>query len=288
MGDTFALMHALQRDDANRAVIVGAGYIGLEMAEALTTRGLDVTQIEQLPEVLPTVDPELGALVHHELEQHGVTVACRTRVDAIAAAPAGSSSRLEVRTTGPNEEPLRYPADVVLVVVGVRPDSDLAAAAGAELGAKGAIAVDLQMRTNLPDVFAAGDCAVTHHRLLGDTYLPLGTTAHKQGRVAAENALGGSRAFAGCLGTQVVKLFDLVAARTCLRTTKPPPPTSIRSLSPLRPTTTSATTPAATPSPCATPATAATDDSSASSSSGTSAQRSPNASTSPRPQCSRT
>ena len=217
MGDTFALMHALQRDDANRAVIVGAGYIGLEMAEALTTRGLDVTQIEQLPEVLPTVDPELGALVHHELERHGVTVACRTRVDAIAAAPAGSSSRLEVRTTGPNEEPLRYPADVVLVVVGVRPDSDLAAAAGAELGAKGAIAVDLQMRTNLPDVFAAGDCAVTHHRLLGDTYLPLGTTAHKQGRVAAENALGGSRAFAGCLGTQVVKLFDLVAARTGLR-----------------------------------------------------------------------
>jgi NADPH-dependent 2,4-dienoyl-CoA reductase/sulfur reductase-like enzyme len=73
------------------------------------------------------------------------------------------------------------------------------------------------MRTNLPDVFAAGDCAVTYHRLLGDTFLPLGTTAHKQGRVAAENALGGARAFAGSLGTQVVKVFDLVAARTGLR-----------------------------------------------------------------------
>jgi NADPH-dependent 2,4-dienoyl-CoA reductase/sulfur reductase-like enzyme len=217
MGDTFALMDTLERADLNRAVIVGAGYIGLEMAEALTARGLHVTQLEQLPEVLPTVDPGLGALVHAELERHGVTVACRTRVDALTAAPAGSSSRLEVQATGPGEEPLRYPADVALVVVGVRPDSELAAAAGAQLGAKGAITVDRHMRTNLPDVFAAGDCAVTHHRLLGDTYLPLGTTAHKQGRVAAENALGGSSEFAGSLGTQVVKVFDLVAARTGLR-----------------------------------------------------------------------
>ena len=111
--DTFALMHTLQRDDIHRAVIVGAGYIGLEMAEALTTRGLHVTQLEQLPEVLPTVDPELGLLVHHELERHGVTVACRTRVDALTAAPADSPSRLEVQATGPDEEPLRYPADVV-------------------------------------------------------------------------------------------------------------------------------------------------------------------------------
>ncbi len=107
--------------------------------------------------------------------------------------------------------------DLVLVVVGVRPDSDLAAEAGATLGAKGAIAVDRQMRTSLPDVFAAGDCVVTHHRLLGESYLPLGTTAHKQGRIAGENALGGVREFAGSLGTQVVKIFDQAAARTGLR-----------------------------------------------------------------------
>ena len=80
---------------------------------------------------------------------------------------------------------------MVLVVVGVRPDTELAGAAGAELGVGGAIAVDRGMRTNLERVFAAGDCVVTHHRLLGLTYLPLGTTAHKQGRVAGENALGG-------------------------------------------------------------------------------------------------
>ena len=217
MGDTFALMQTLERDGLQRAVIVGAGYIGLEMAEGLTARGLHVTQLEQLPEVLPTVDPELGALVHAELDRHGVTVCCDTRVQAIKNAAAGSGGRLEVLAQSLDESTLVFPADVVLVVVGVRPDSDLAAAAGAQLGIKNALVVDRQMRTNLPDVFAAGDCVVTHHRLLGDSYLPLGTTAHKQGRVAGENALGGNREFAGSLGTQVVKVFDLVAARTGLR-----------------------------------------------------------------------
>jgi len=108
-------------------------------------------------------------------------------------------------------------ADTVLIVVGVRPDTELAAAAGVSLGLKGAIVVDRKMRTNIPDVFAAGDCVETYHRLLGTTYLPLGTTAHKQGRVAGENAIGGDREFAGSLGTQVVKIFDMVASRTGLR-----------------------------------------------------------------------
>jgi NADPH-dependent 2,4-dienoyl-CoA reductase/sulfur reductase-like enzyme len=108
-------------------------------------------------------------------------------------------------------------ADLVLVVAGVRPEVALAADAGATLGVRGAIAVDPRMRTSVPDVFAAGDCVITHHRLLGVTYLPLGTTAHKQGRVAGENALGGNRQFAGSLGTQVVKIFDQAAARTGLR-----------------------------------------------------------------------
>jgi NADPH-dependent 2,4-dienoyl-CoA reductase/sulfur reductase-like enzyme len=99
----------------------------------------------------------------------------------------------------------------------VRPDTGLAVAAGAKLGTRGAIQVDRGMQTGLPDVLAAGDSVITHHRLLGETYLPLGTTAHKQGRVAGETALGGSRQFAGSLGTQVVKIFDQAAARTGLR-----------------------------------------------------------------------
>jgi NADPH-dependent 2,4-dienoyl-CoA reductase/sulfur reductase-like enzyme len=217
MSDTFSLMRTLAAQDVRRAVIVGAGYIGLEMSEALTARGLSATQLEQLPEVLPTVDADLGAIVRGELGRHGVEARCETRVEAIVPAQEPEHGRLEVLATGPQGEQLRFPADVVLVVVGVRPDSNLAASAGAELGISKAIAVDRQMRTSLPSVFAAGDCVVTHHRLLGPSYLPLGTTAHKQGRTAGENALGGSREFAGSLGTQVVKVFDLVAARTGLR-----------------------------------------------------------------------
>jgi NADPH-dependent 2,4-dienoyl-CoA reductase/sulfur reductase-like enzyme len=215
MGDTFAVVRTLEEQAPRNAVIVGAGYIGLEMAEALVARGLSVTQIERLDEVLPTVDPELGALVHGELADHGVDVRTRTTVRRISR--GSGNGRLDVSATTADGAAVTCAADLVLVVTGVRPDSELAASAGAALGLKGAIEVDTAMRTNLPDVFAAGDCVMTHHRLLGQTYLPLGTTAHKQGRVAGENALGGRREFAGSLGTQVVKIFDMVASRTGLR-----------------------------------------------------------------------
>jgi NADPH-dependent 2,4-dienoyl-CoA reductase/sulfur reductase-like enzyme len=222
MGDTFEVMRTLEADRPKSAVIVGAGYIGLEMAEALVARGLAVTQVEQLPEVLPTVDADIGTCVRRQLCDHGVRVHTDTTVRRIGRPEAGTgrtgrTGRLVVGATGPDGTEVTLPADVVLVVVGVRPDTELASAAGADLGPKGAIVVDASMRTNLPDVFAAGDCVATHHRLLGTTYLPLGTTAHKQGRVAGENAVGGTREFAGSLGTQVVKIFDMVAARTGVR-----------------------------------------------------------------------
>ncbi len=217
MDDTFAVMRTLTETSPKTAVIVGAGYIGLEMADALTVRGLAVTQMEQLPEVLPTVDPQLGAHVHAELAAHGVEVLTGTTVRKISRAAPGQAGRLEVQAATADGAGVASCADLVLVVAGVRPETTLAADAGASLGVKGAIAVDTGMRTNLPDVFAAGDCVITHHRLLGQTYLPLGTTAHKQGRVAGENAVGGNREFAGSLGTQVVKIFDQAAARTGLR-----------------------------------------------------------------------
>ena len=214
MGDTFELVRTLEERSPGSALIVGAGYIGLEMAEALSARGLSVTQMEQLPEVLPTVDHELGSLVHAELERQGVEVLTGTAVESIRRSDIGG---LRVEAVGATGSAVTRSIDMVLVVVGVHPDSELAAEAGATLGARGAIAVDRQMRTSLPDVLAAGDCVVTHHRLLGASYLPLGTTAHKQGRIAGENALGGTREFAGSLGTQVVKVFDQAAARTGLR-----------------------------------------------------------------------
>jgi NADPH-dependent 2,4-dienoyl-CoA reductase/sulfur reductase-like enzyme len=216
MGDMFAVMRTLKETAPATAVIVGAGYIGLEMADALTTRGLQVIQMEQLPEVLPTVDPALGRLVHTQLTGNGAEVLTGTTVRQITRS-SGAAGGLQVEATAADGSAVTRLADVVLVVVGVRPDTALAASAGAALGARGAIAVDRGMRSNLPDVYAAGDCVITHHRLLGETYLPLGTTAHKQGRVAGENTLGGTREFAGSLGTQVVKIFDQAAARTGLR-----------------------------------------------------------------------
>jgi NADPH-dependent 2,4-dienoyl-CoA reductase/sulfur reductase-like enzyme len=217
MGDTFAVMRTLEQTAAASAVIVGAGYVGLEMADALVARGLAVTQIEQLSEVLATVDAQLGALVHAELLAQGVEVLTNTTARQISRASSTSPARLRVEAQTASGGTVERMADMVLVVTGVRPDTELAAAAGATLGIRGAIQVDRAMQTGLPDVLAAGDCVVTYHRLLGETYLPLGTTAHKQGRVAGENALGASRQFAGSLGTQVVKIFEQAAARTGLR-----------------------------------------------------------------------
>jgi NADPH-dependent 2,4-dienoyl-CoA reductase/sulfur reductase-like enzyme len=210
MEDTFAVADTLTRRPAERAVIVGAGYIGMEMADALTVRGLAVTLVEALPQVLPTVDPELAALVEAALVGHGVEVVTNTTVTDIRHVGG------ELHVAG--DDGFARTADLVLIVVGVRPDTSLATAAGANTGVRGALAVDRHMRTNLPGVYAAGDCVHTYHRVLdADTYLPLGTTAHKQGRVAGENAVGGARRFAGSLGTQVVKVFDLAIARTGLR-----------------------------------------------------------------------
>jgi NADPH-dependent 2,4-dienoyl-CoA reductase/sulfur reductase-like enzyme len=209
MGDTFALHQALTAG-AQSAVIVGGGYIGLEMAEAFTARGLAVTLVEQAPAVMPTVDQELGRLLGEELGRHDVQVVNDVTIKAIHQEAAG--------LTVAGEPDFTATADLVLVVVGVRPDTELAVAAGVQTGVRGALRVDRHMRTNLPDVLAAGDCVQTWHRLLeAPTYLPLGTTAHKQGRIAGETAVGGTAEFAGSLGTQVVKVFELAVARTGLR-----------------------------------------------------------------------
>ncbi|MGV3711467.1 FAD-dependent oxidoreductase [Pseudolysinimonas sp.] len=212
MGDTFALEKHLDERDPKTAIIIGAGYVGLEMAEGLTMRGIQVTQLQRGPEVLSTLDPELGHLIHQELVRHGVEVITHTTITSVT-----SQDRTLTVTGTRDGDPFTKTADLVLAVVGVRPNTSLLVEAGATLGAGNAVVVDETMRTGIPNVWAAGDGVVTHHRLLGTTYLPLGTTAHKQGRIAGENALGGNARFAGILGTQVVKVFDLVAARTGLR-----------------------------------------------------------------------
>lgn len=194
------------KGDARSAVIVGAGYIGLEMAEALRRQGLEVTLLSRSSEVMPNVYSEIGAMIRRKLTDEGIKVLTGVGVDQV-----------EEGLTVVADNGTRYPADLVLLATGVAPVSELAAAAGARLGLHGAIEVTPTMATSLPDVFAAGDCVVTHHRLRRDpTWISLGTIAHKQGRIAGENALGGTRAFEGIVGTQSLKLYDLVIARTGL------------------------------------------------------------------------
>lgn len=209
MGDAFAVQSALE--GRHSVVIVGAGYIGLEMADALIHRGLSVTIISRRDPIFPTMDSEFGNRLTRELQSHGVNVLAG--YSAVGIEPATAGSRV---LCSDGTEAL---GDVVLVAAGVRPASALAASAGVPLGASRAIQVDRRMRTAVPDLFAAGDCVETWHRVLErPVYLPLGTTAHKQGRVAGENAISGGpgREFAGSVGTQVVKVFDTVLARTGL------------------------------------------------------------------------
>ncbi len=211
MDDSFRVYDHLTNKNPKSAVIVGAGYIGLEMADALVHRGLEVTLISRPSEVLTTVDPELGQLVRKELDRKGVRVLCGREIQTIDELQGG---KLVVR----DSNGFKAAADFVLIGVGVRPALDLAESASIKIGDQRAIRVNRAMETSVQDIYAAGDCVETWHRLLNKTtYMPLGTTSHKQGRVAGENAVGGNAHFAGSLGTQVVKVFELAIARTGLR-----------------------------------------------------------------------
>ncbi len=210
MDDSFAIQRYLTGHNPQSAIIIGAGYIGMEMADALTYRGFKVTVVEYFDSVLTTVDPEFGHLVKAELEENGVTVNTGIAVESIEKNERG--------LTVSGSKGFSATADIVLVAVGARPETTLARAAGITIGLKGAIKVDRRMRTNVSDVYAAGDCAETWHKILQNyTYMPLGSTAHKQGRVAGANMAGGNAEFQGSLGTQAVKIFNMVIAGTGLR-----------------------------------------------------------------------
>lgn len=210
MDDSFVLRKYIAEKKPASAVIVGGGYIGMEMADAFRYLGMEVTIVEFADTVLTTLDPALGEKVEGVLKAHGVEVRTRTPVSGIEE----RGSQIIIR--GGQEWEKR--ADLVLFAVGVRPEVGLASSAGVALGERGAIRVNRRMETDIADIYAAGDCVETWHRILNkNSYMPLGSTAHKQGLVAGENAAGGNREFQGSLGTQAVKIFELVAARTGLR-----------------------------------------------------------------------
>ncbi|MGQ9573486.1 MAG: FAD-dependent oxidoreductase [Chloroflexota bacterium] len=199
---------ALQQDGLRHGVVIGAGYIGVEMAEALTEAGLETVLIEATASVLPATEPEIGEVVEQELADHEV----RVRKEEMAQRLEGSE-RVEKVVASAGE----YPADIVIVSVGARPAVALLREAGIALGPTGAVATNEHMETNLSGVYAAGDVAEALHLVSGKpAWVPLGTTANKQGRVAGENAAGGSAVFQGIVGTAAVKVFGLEVARTGL------------------------------------------------------------------------
>ncbi|MFY1668426.1 FAD-dependent oxidoreductase [Plantactinospora sp. WMMB334] len=212
LDDGAALLDWLERGPApRRAVVIGGGYIGVEMAEALIQRGLSVTLVERSPEPMSTVDPDMGALVRQALRGLGLDVRSGITV-------TGLETR-DGRVTAVVTEEGTLPADVVVLGLGVRPNTALAEEAGLPLGPTGAIRVDLRMRVvDVPGVWAAGDCVESVQRISGQpVYVPLGTHANKQGRVAGINIGGGYATFAGVVGTAVTRVCDLEVGRTGLR-----------------------------------------------------------------------
>jgi NADPH-dependent 2,4-dienoyl-CoA reductase/sulfur reductase-like enzyme len=208
LDEAIELRKLLDTGVVRRAIVVGAGYIGLETAEALVEAGVETEVVEALPRVLATVDEPLAALVQAELERHA-RLRLGARLDEVRPGPDGT---LTAVIGG-----VDTPADLLVIATGVRPASDLLIQAGAEHLADRSIVVDAQMRTSLPDVFAVGDAVALPHLVTGGpAWVPLGPAANKTGRVAGTVAAGGTASFAGVVGTAVVKVFDLEVARTGL------------------------------------------------------------------------
>ena len=190
-----------------RAVVVGSGFIGLEMAENLKARGLDVTIVEMDSQVMPALDADMAMYVEAELRKQGVTVITDDRV---ACFDGKHKIEQVVLKSGK-----KVAADLVIVAAGVQPNISLAQKAGVMLGVTGAIKVNAKMQTSVPDVYACGDCAEGFSLLTqAPLYRPMGSTANKMGRIAGDQATGGTLEFRGVLGTGIVKVFDLTVAHT--------------------------------------------------------------------------
>jgi NADPH-dependent 2,4-dienoyl-CoA reductase/sulfur reductase-like enzyme len=204
LDDATRLRAFIEEKHPKRAVVIGGGYIGFEAADALRRNGLRVTVLERSQHVLLRDEAHWNALARRQLELHGVELRCGVEVRCI--------------------EPDRvddFPADLVIVSAGFKPNVELAAEAGVEIGRTGAIRTDDRMETSLRGVFAAGDCAEVNHLVTGrPTWIPLGTTANKAGRVAGANAAGGRERFPGIVGTSIVSVFGMAFAATGLSVTE--------------------------------------------------------------------
>lgn len=203
-----ALQEYLQKRAPKRVAIIGGGYIGLEMAEAFHRKGLSVQIFEMQEQVLVNFQEELASEVQSVLEKKGIQIHPKTPVEEILG-----KDQVTAITGGGKE----YPCDLVLLAIGVMPNSQLAVEAGIETGVKKAIVVNEELQTNIPYIFAAGDCIETRNLLTKKpTHIPLALTANRSGVIAGENMVGEKRKFQGILGTAALKIFHLYLARTGL------------------------------------------------------------------------
>lgn len=207
--DTFRIDDFIKAEKPRDAVIVGGGFIGLEMAENLMHLGLRVTLVERLNQVMAPLDYDMAQMLRRRLTASGLTL----RLEASVAGFADAAGRVETHLEGGEA----IPADMVLLAIGVAPDTALARDAGLSLGARGAILVDDHMRTSDPAIFAVGDAVAVRHQLTREpTLLPLAGPANRQGRIAADNICGIPSVFGGVQGTSVLKAFDWTVATTGL------------------------------------------------------------------------
>ncbi len=207
LDDGQRIFQYMEQTQPQSALIIGGGYIGIEMAEALRERKLAVTLVEMVPQIMPNFDADMVEEVTAHLAEQGVTVYTDTSVEQVAQVGQQLGVQLSSGQT--------VTVDLVLVSTGVRPNSELAAQAGLKLGKSKAIWVDAQMRTSDPHIYAAGDCVEHYHLILGENaWIPLATSANKGGRIAGDNMSGNTTAFPGIAGTAVVKVFDYTMSVT--------------------------------------------------------------------------
>ncbi|MBN1504620.1 MAG: FAD-dependent oxidoreductase [Candidatus Eisenbacteria bacterium] len=209
--DMLAIADYIKKEEPRRAAIIGAGLIGLEMAEAFKARGMSVTVVEMLDWPLPALlDEEMASMVTRALDGQGVRLLLSQRAQRFEGTQGGRVKRLITDSEA-------IDCDIALVSIGVRPETSLATEAGLQIGATRAIAVNEFLQTSDPAIYAGGDCVECKHLVTGKpVFVPLGSTANKQGRVIGTNVAGGRDTFPGIIGTAIAKVFDLAVARTGL------------------------------------------------------------------------
>jgi len=207
--DVEQIMAWLKDAAGQRAVIVGGGYIGLEMAEQLRRKGLSVALVEALPQVMAPLDPEMAAWLHAELRSNGIDVHLNSPVTAFEQPVAGESARASMVVL---KDGKRLPADVVVLGLGVRPETGLAKASGLEIGSLGGIRVNDHMQTSDPCIWAVGDAIEVRDPITGTwSIIPLAGPANRQGRIAADNIFGKRSRYKGTWGTSILRLFNVTA-----------------------------------------------------------------------------